>query len=120
MTRSEFGFSSGVSDTAPAPVSAALMGYSDLGQHAVGPTAGLVAKPRPVWLWCEELRLANNVASWPNATSWSVNHDTTRSVPPYNFGGTLSDEDAICAMRILFSFGAVGGTSPFISRGYNS
>src|SRR5215471_3344748 len=97
MTRREFGFSSGVSDAAPAAVSAAIMGYSQLGPHAAGPTAGLAAKPGPGWL--RELRPANNVASWPNATSWSVSHDTTRSVPPYNFGGTLSDRDAICAMR---------------------
>src|SRR4029453_1473150 len=33
-------------------------------------------------------------------------HETTRSVPPYNFGGTLSARGATCAMR-LFLFRAV-------------
>jgi hypothetical protein len=34
------------------------------------------------------------------ATSSSVKKDTTRSVPPYNFGGTDSVSGAIWAMRI--------------------
>jgi hypothetical protein len=34
--------------------------------------------------------LANSVRSCPKSTNSSVNHETTRSVPPYNLGGTLS------------------------------
>ena len=37
-----------------------------------------------------ESPVANSVTSCPSPTSSSVNHETTRSVPPYNFGGTLS------------------------------
>jgi hypothetical protein len=37
-----------------------------------------------------ESPLANSVTSWPKPTNSFVNHETTRSVPPYNFGGTLS------------------------------
>jgi hypothetical protein len=33
----------------------------------------------------------------------SPDHETTRSVPPYNFGGTLSARGATCAMRTLVS-----------------
>jgi hypothetical protein len=43
---------------------------------------------------------ANNVTSCPSATNSSVNHDTTRSVPPYSFGGTRSASGATCAIRI--------------------
>jgi hypothetical protein len=49
-----------------------------------------------------ESPLANSVTSWPRPTNSSVNQETTRSVPPYNFGGTLSARGAICAMRISF------------------
>src|SRR4029453_18692430 len=44
-----------------------------------------------------ESPLANSVTSWPRPTNSSVNQETTRSVPPYNFGGTLSARGAICA-----------------------
>jgi hypothetical protein len=44
-----------------------------------------------------------HVTSWPKPTNSSVNHETTRSVPPYNLGGTLSARGAICAMRIVLS-----------------
>src|ERR1700731_1192297 len=37
-----------------------------------------------------ESPLANKVTSWPCATSSSVRNETTRSVPPYILGGTLS------------------------------
>ena len=37
-----------------------------------------------------ESPLANSVTSWPSATSSSVKKETTRSVPPYSFGGTAS------------------------------
>src|SRR6478672_3254889 len=47
-----------------------------------------------------ESPLANSVTSFPNATSSSVNQCTTRSVPPYNLGGTASVSGATCAMRI--------------------
>src|SRR4051794_14948081 len=46
-----------------------------------------------------ESPLANRVTSWPAATSSSVRYDTTRSVPPYIRGGTLSYNGAICAIR---------------------
>src|SRR5215469_4580304 len=49
-----------------------------------------------------ESPLANNVTSWPSVISSSVSHDTTRSVPPYNFGGTASVSGAICAICIDF------------------
>src|SRR6476661_6457471 len=49
----------------------------------------------------DESPLANNVTSWPSCTSWSVRYDTTRSVPPYNFGGTLSLNGATCAIRMV-------------------
>src|ERR1700720_3383803 len=54
-----------------------------------------------------ESPLANSVTSWPSAISSSVSHDTTRSVPPYSFGGTASVSGAICAICIEFdlSFG---------------
>src|SRR5258708_1593180 len=42
---------------------------------------------------------ANSVTLWPRRTSSSVMYDTTRSVPPYSLGGTLSYRGAICAMR---------------------
>src|SRR4029453_7252774 len=48
-----------------------------------------------------ESPLANSVTSWPRPTNSSVNQETTRSVPPYSFGGTLSARGAICAMRIV-------------------
>jgi hypothetical protein len=48
-----------------------------------------------------ESPLANSVTSCPKSTNSSVNQETTRSVPPYNFGGTLSARGAICAMRIV-------------------
>src|SRR5262249_39475596 len=44
---------------------------------------------------------ANNVTSWPSPTNSSVSQETTRSVPPYNFGGMASVSGAICAIRIL-------------------
>ncbi len=37
-----------------------------------------------------ESPLANSVTSCPRSTSASVKKCTTRSVPPYSFGGTLS------------------------------
>jgi hypothetical protein len=40
----------------------------------------------------------------------SPDHETTRSVPPYNFGGTLSARGATCAMR-TFLFQAVSKTA---------
>src|ERR1700735_773942 len=49
-----------------------------------------------------ESPLANSVTSWPSVISSSVSHDTTRSVPPYNFGGTASVSGAICAICIEF------------------
>ena len=47
-----------------------------------------------------ELPLANSVTSWPRATSSSVSQETTRSVPPYSFGGIASVNGAICAIRM--------------------
>jgi hypothetical protein len=47
-----------------------------------------------------ESPLANSVTLWPSATRSSVSQDTTLSVPPYNFGGTLSANGAIWAIRI--------------------
>jgi hypothetical protein len=44
--------------------------------------------------------LANRVTSCPISTSSSVRKETTRSVPPYSFGGTASWRGAICAIRI--------------------
>jgi len=58
-----------------------------------------------------ESPLANSVTSCPKSTNSSVNHETTRSVPPYNFGGTLSARGAICAMR-TFLF-RIETTRPF-------
>src|SRR2546430_2047207 len=54
-----------------------------------------------------ETPLANSGTSWPSAISSSVSHDSTRSVPPYSFGGTASVSGAICAICIEFdlSFG---------------
>jgi len=46
-----------------------------------------------------ESPLANKVTSWPRSISSSVSHETTRSVPPYSFGGTLSASGATCAIR---------------------
>src|SRR4029450_4089604 len=48
-----------------------------------------------------ESPLANSVTAWRRPPHWSVNQETTRSVPPYSFGGTLSARGAICAMRIV-------------------
>ena len=48
-----------------------------------------------------ESPLANSVTSWPIATSSSVRNETTRSVPPYNRGGTDSVSGAIWATRIF-------------------
>src|ERR1700737_609805 len=45
-----------------------------------------------------ESPLANKVTSWPRRTKSSVSHDTIRSVPPYSFGGTLSNSGATCAI----------------------
>ena len=50
-----------------------------------------------------ESPLANSVTSWPNSTSPSTSQATTRSVPPYNLGGTASVSGATCAMRIFTS-----------------
>src|SRR5690348_3469793 len=47
-----------------------------------------------------ESPLANRVTSWPSSTSSSVSQETTRSVPPYSFGGIASVSGAICAIRI--------------------
>jgi hypothetical protein len=46
-----------------------------------------------------ESPLAKSVTSWPRLTSRSVRFETTRSVPPYSLGGTLSKRGAICAIR---------------------
>src|ERR1700744_194862 len=62
-------------------------------RSALGQVASSFAE---VW----ESPLANSVTSFPNATSSSVNQCTTRSVPPYNLGGTASVSGATCAMRI--------------------
>ena len=48
--------------------------------------------------------LANKVTLWPCRTSSSANQETTRSVPPYNFGGTASARGATSAMRICCPF----------------
>src|SRR5215217_3934192 len=48
-----------------------------------------------------ESPLANSVTSWPCATSSSVSQDTTRSVPPYSFGGTASANGATWAIRTI-------------------
>src|SRR5262249_31508575 len=48
-----------------------------------------------------ESALANSVTSCPCWTSSSVNQCTTRSVPPYSLGGTLSASGAIWAIRIF-------------------
>src|SRR5262245_18854257 len=45
-----------------------------------------------------ESPLANSVTSWPSLTSSSVKYATTRSVPPYSCGGTLSVNGATCAI----------------------
>ena len=37
-----------------------------------------------------ESPLAKSVTSWPRRTSSSVSQDSTRSVPPYRWGGTAS------------------------------
>jgi hypothetical protein len=67
-----------------------------------------------------ESPLANSVTSCPKSTNSSVNHETTRSVPPYNFGGTLSARGAICAMR-TFSFpGCIETVRPSIDHADNS
>src|SRR6187551_609330 len=55
-------------------------------------------------LVCES-PLANNVTSCPSATSSSVIQCTTRSVPPYSFGGTASVSGATCAMRMMSPVG---------------
>ena len=47
-----------------------------------------------------ESPLANKVTSWPRATSSSVSHEMTRSVPPYSVGGTASVRGATCAIRM--------------------
>src|ERR1700687_4915843 len=48
-----------------------------------------------------ESPLANSVTSCPNSTSSSVRYDTTRSVPPYFNGGTLSHKRATSAIFTL-------------------
>ena len=40
------------------------------------------------------------LTSWPSLTSSSVRKNTTRSVPPYSRGGTLSASGATCAIFI--------------------
>jgi hypothetical protein len=47
-----------------------------------------------------ESPLANNVTSCPCLTSSSVKYETTRSVPPYCWGGTLSYSGETCAILI--------------------
>src|SRR5262245_24956738 len=54
-----------------------------------------------------ESALAKSVTSWPRRTSSSVSHDTTRSVPPYSCGGTLSARGATWA--ILMTLGGARG-----------
>src|ERR1700752_3601727 len=39
--------------------------------------------------------------SCPNPTSSSVIYETTRSVPPYSLGGTLSYKGATCAIFMI-------------------
>jgi hypothetical protein len=51
-----------------------------------------------------ESPLANSVTSQPKLTNSSVSQETTLSVPPYSFGGTLSASGATSAMRIVSSF----------------
>jgi hypothetical protein len=48
-----------------------------------------------------ESPLAKSVTSWPCRISSSVRYETTRSVPPYKTGGTLSISGEICAILIL-------------------
>src|SRR5262249_17263945 len=45
-----------------------------------------------------ESPLANSVTSCPRSSSASVRKWTTRSVPPYSFGGTRSYNGEICAI----------------------
>src|SRR5262249_1824653 len=47
-----------------------------------------------------ESPLANSVTSWPWRTNSSVRYETTRSMPPYSCGGTLSYRGATCAILI--------------------
>src|SRR5512140_1622647 len=49
-----------------------------------------------------ESPLANKVTSWPIWTSASVRYETTRSVPPYARGGTLSYNGATWAILTVF------------------
>ncbi len=51
-----------------------------------------------------ESPLANKVTSWPISTSASVRYETTRSVPPYARGGTLSYNGATWAILTVRSF----------------
>jgi hypothetical protein len=44
----------------------------------------------------------------------SPDHETTRSVPPYNFGGTLSARGATCAMRTSFPSRRIGTAFHFV------
>jgi hypothetical protein len=46
-----------------------------------------------------ESPLANRVTSCPSSTNSSVRYETTRSVPPYSFGGTLSYKGETWAIR---------------------
>src|SRR5262249_31913491 len=48
-----------------------------------------------------ESPLANSVTSCPSRTSSSVRYETTRSVPPYRLGGTLSYRAATCAILMM-------------------
>src|SRR5262245_651222 len=59
-----------------------------------------------------ESPLAKSVTSCPSPTSSSTNHETTLSVPPYNFGGTLSANGAICAIRSVSAHPFIGITEP--------
>src|SRR6478609_11730346 len=50
-----------------------------------------------------ESPLANSVTSCPKRTNSSVRYETIRSVPPYNFGGTLSQSGDTCAIFMAHS-----------------
>ncbi len=62
--------------------------------------AARAATSARAWPTSRESPLANSVTSWPSATSSSVSQETTRSVPPYSFGGIASVSGAICAIRM--------------------
>jgi hypothetical protein len=59
---------------------------------------GHIATKRAVLV---ESPLANKVTSCPAQTSSSVSHETTRSVPPYPEGGTLSESGEIWAILMM-------------------